>query len=559
MEKIQTSTKSGSISRYLLPASLILSFLTIFLLTDLSFWYSPYYPFMVILVAGLLLLSLYKGERLSGRFQWVLISAVVAFHISFLFYHTGVHISERFPAVLRMIEAGHWDTSFGLHPVYDPFPFGDVFYATVSLVISKPLISPLTFWPTRIALVISFDLVLYSIVKRITGRKIAAALAIFILAVTPPSQLLTHPARWPGLLLALISVLFLIRAGEGHMPRIDSGVAVGAYAMAIYYYPASAIGIFFILGILTVDYFARRTESFNWGVDKRGLLKTSIVLFSVITVARAIYSQGFLQPIIPQVRLFVTSMFGFSPTQASLPPLYNRAGASPLHSYSWVISGAMGTALLIYSVMRRKIENGYVTALYLAGAFFAFSGFLFSLTSWGNNSTFFVCFAFLAPAAGLVAQKILRGGSDLAPIALVGLLLLSVGFAVRDPMLSPAGFSSLKGGEPVTESNFTQTRTVFTFLNNAERYSLTASKPLQATLRYIETSEGGNLPRSTGKYALENHLRLLRKNRLAGNFIYFFQTGLRPTEPLHPMDVMYDSGSYQVFKGSGKREDSPAS
>jgi len=284
---------------------LLVEVVTISLLHTPLFRTTLTYPVLIILIAGLLLYALWLSPS-SNKMQALVLVSAIAFH-TILFYSPpfGIGLGERTAAGVRLTQEGQWSTDWRfLNPVYNPFPLDVCFYSIISMITAIPYINQLNGLVIWISSVIVFDLILYILVKRITGSWITGVFAIFISALTPP-LVPGHEAQYPATLLVLISALALVKTFDGSSPISNIIVANASYTVAIFFHPSATIGAFLPLGVVVVSYLAKQSVKGEIWVKLSGsrLFRTAFTLFAMVTLARAIYSAGYLENILPFLRV----------------------------------------------------------------------------------------------------------------------------------------------------------------------------------------------------------------------------------------------------------------
>jgi hypothetical protein len=531
--------------------------LTMSLLHVPSFRTTLMYSVLLLLIAGLLLYGL-RSSPTSNRMRMLFLLSVIVYHIALLYSPPfGISIHERTGAAVKLSLEGRWDPSWGfLHPTYNPFPMDIGLSSMVSVITSIPHISQLKDWIFLLPFIVTYDLVLYSLTKRVTGSQVAGILAILLLSSTPPANILFHGPQWIGNLLVLISALALIKAFDGSSPISNIIVADISYTAAIFTHTSAAIGVFLPLGVVAISYLAKQVVS--RGVWTRlfssRLFRVAFTLFAVVTLARAIHTAGYLGGIIPALENFVLTMFGYSPPSEAYTSVYEQA-VSPVNAYAWSTPVAMASALVIHSLLKRRAMGGALTLIMcLVGAGFAFLGFLVALVKAGGfQGAMYPAFVFLIPAAAVVGKKVLRSSRAIA-IAIMVLMVLSVGIALTDPMMSPQRYRETGAGNiaPGME-DYVEARFLVDVIPSSK--TLMAQYEIMSCFSYLMVAEGKPPhPRYTSSADLQRIIidRVVRDKELLPGVMYIWPRRLLPDIKSHladvPINVYYDSGRYTILE-----------
>lgn len=532
--------------------------LTISLLHTPSFRTTLTYFILLPLIAGLLLSALHLSPS-SNKMQALILVSAIVYHIA-LFYSPpfGVGLGERTVAGVKLLQEGHWNTDWRfLDPVYDPFPLDVCFYSIISMITSIPYINQLNGLVIWISSVIVFDLILYILVKRITGSWTIGVFAIFISELTPP-LVPVHEAKYPATLLVLISALALIKAFDGSSPISNIIMANVSYVAAIFFHPSAAIGAFLPLGVVIVSYFAKQAVKGGTWTKLFGsrLFRTAFTLFGVVTLSRAIYTAGYLEGIIPALKDFVLVMFGYSPPSEAYMPVYEQA-VSPVNAYAWSTPVAMASALVIYSLLKRKVVGGAFTlVMCFVGAGFTFLGFLVAVAKAGGfQGTMYPAFVFLIPAAAVVGERSLRSSRTIA-VGVMILMVLFVGIALTDPMLHPQRYGETGAGNIAPKmEDYVEARFLVEAIPSGK--SLMAPYEIGSFFSYLLVAEGKPSHRYyTSSADLQRIItdRVVHDKELLLSVMYIWPQRWLPNIKSHlvdvPVNAYYDSGRYVIFESA---------
>jgi len=406
--------------------------------------YLPFVPLITLLLLSTLWLAC-GGEAPRWARQNILFSTILL-HILIVYVPPyGIAISERHPALTRMAIEGSYDpTRPLLHPVYNPFPMDLGVLLMLSDTAGLSPIAMFTQWLIPLFMIIAVDLVLFSLMKRLTNSWIAGVLAILILAITPPANFADHHSKFAGIMLVLISTLMLIIAFKGKLSHTAVLTSILAYVAAIFYHPTAGLGMFAVFGILLGGFLLKRFSSEAKEMLKSHLFRVGLILLFTITFSRWIYGGG-SEELITSIENYIIAIFQWGGEAAT--PLYERAGISPIQAYAWSTPVAMATALILYIILKKRAEHGaLIPSLAMVGGIFLVIGLTGAyFRAGGFHGSMYPSFGFLVPATAVVAWKTLRSPKFPA-LFLISLLTMSAAVAVRDPKFSPGGLHMI-GGE----------------------------------------------------------------------------------------------------------------
>jgi len=466
-------------------------------------------------------------------------------------------ISERTPAMSELNLEGRWYSNCTLlNPVYNPLPADIAITNAFSMSTSIHYTSSLNRWIISLFLIVAFDLILYSLTKQVTGSAVLGLLVIMIVACTPPVNVVAHAPKWFGNLLVLISALLFIRIfdGSSHPSRIL--VANVSYGAAILFHPSAAIGAFLPLGILLVYSLKIRRSGARTEFAEKRLLLVIFIVSIVVTLARAIYTAGYLEVIVPSLRNFVEVMFGFESPAQELTPVYEQL-VSPVNAYAWAIMPAMASALVSYSFLRRKLTgNILIYAFYLVGVGFIFLGLLSGITKGGGfQGAMYPALIFLAPAAAFVGGNALNSSKAIVAI-FVFLMVSALVVAMSDPMLSQQAYRKTGAGDvpPEVVDWHIEAHHLATVITNKK---LLAPYELKAYFDYYEVLEDSQFYYVTRSADLQRAelSRIVDDKEVRSQVTYIWPRwwsldieGVTSHLADVPINVLYDSGRYTVFE-----------
>lgn len=483
---------SGIALKIILVIVFLTEALVILLLHNPSFRTELAYFALTSLTAVLLLIGLRLSPS-SGSLQTLILVSAVMYHIALLYTSPfGIAIHERSALMARFMEAGYWNVDLSLgRSVYNPFAMDVGVFSMGSIVTSIPQISQLKSWIILLSYIVAYDLVFYSLTKRATGSRVAGVLAVFMLASTPPCEISGHTAQWMGNFLALASALALIKAFEESSSTANIVMANTFYAVSVFFHPSAAMGAFLPLAILTVSYFMKRITSDKIWTEllKSRLFLTTFSLFIVITFARAIYTAGYLEAILPTLNTFVSTMIGQTTSSGAQAPLYDRT-IGPINAYAWSTPVAAASALIIHALLKRRVTGKPLPlAMYFVGASFLLLGFLTAILQEGGfRRPMYPAYTYLIPAAAALGGSCLRSRRTVATVAIVS-IALSASIALTDPMLNPEQYVKL-GAERISPSleEYVEACAFVNIIPSGRQ--LVAPYDMRSSFSYLEVVEG---------------------------------------------------------------------
>lgn len=415
---------------------------------------SSMYSILVLSVTGLLFYSL-KSSSGSGKMETFLLAAVILFHLALLYSPpSGVSIHERAAAMAKLTLEGYWDPSqFSPSSVYSPVPMDVGLLSVSSILTSFPTIDPLNslilFFLVPTA---AYDVLVYCLCRRVAHSRVAGILAILILASTPPANFMSHGPKWIASMLVLVSAIALIKASDGVSSVANIAVANASYVVAIFFHPSAAIGGFLPLSAVLIGHLGKKAlKNRGWErFSKSGLLRATAALFVTVTFARAIYTAGYLEAMLPSLNTFLSVAFGYGAPSEAYITVYERS-VSPINAWAWASPVAMAAALTLYSFFKRKaLGSEFTLIMSFVGAEFIFLGYLSAaFRAGGFQGAMYPAFVFLFPAAAVLVERVLKSSKILVAI-LIATMALCAGIASTDPTFSPERYRKAGAGDVET-------------------------------------------------------------------------------------------------------------
>jgi len=528
-----------------------LALLTFALLHAPGFKESSTYPLLIVLMTALLLYVIGMKHD-SATFRGLILFSALLLHIIVLYTPPyGLILDERSPALARMAIEGFYDPSRPLlNPIYNPFPMDVGLLLMFTEVSGLSPIAELSFSLISLSLVLVIDIVLYSLVRRLTGNWTVGVLAILIFAITPPANFIGHHAKLAGLMLVFVATFMLALEHQGRGSPWKSLTGKLAYVSGIFYHATAGLGMFIVSGILATGFmlkhFMREQE---WEeMFKSSMFRITLATFVVITFARWIYGGGF-ELIVPSLRNYTLQMLEWDEGGGVAAPLYERAGVNPIQAYAWSTPVAMAISLVLYTIIRRKashgalipsmaIGSGVFLLIGLTGGYFRAGGFAPSM---------YPGFGLLMPAAAVVAWKALHS-SRISALLLIGLLTASAVVAVQDPMLSPWRILEIRSDRPGGTEQYFIASTLASITTSGK--DIKAPNEILQSIRYLNPYAKARYfvgEPSDPKYSKD--YALLLQGQVEANTLYVLRLEQVPRSLLD--DSLYGSRIVVVFNSGG--------
>lgn len=408
-----------------------------------------------IMVAGLIFCVIILRTGSKHSHKGLLLFLVLLLHIIIVYQPPfGIAINERSVALAQTAIEGHYNTSHPLlHPTYNPFPMDIGLLLTLTNIAGLSPISKVSGTIFSLSILLVIDLMLFSLVRRLTGRWTPGILAVLLFAMTPPVNFIEHHCKLAALMLVFIASFMLTWAFK-RRGQAKRATATLAYIGGIFYHATAGLGMFLLAGILASGGVLKRfIKERDWEYIYRSkLFRLSLVSFIVYTLVRWLYGGGF-EEIVPTLHGYVLQMLQWKEKAGEAAPLYDRAGVNSVQAYAWATPVAMASALILYILIKRRSPcDALIPSLAVGSGTFLLIGFTSAYLRSGFGASMYPGFGLLMPAAAITLYKTLRSNRFVIVILVIALVMLSAVVAVRDPMLSPKGWATeLKGVPQVGE------------------------------------------------------------------------------------------------------------
>lgn len=552
-----TKNVTGILNR-LVTYSLFLEVPTLFLLNAPAFRDTSIFSILIILITCLLLWSFQYASNIGN--SKVLFIPLIIFHLILNYSPPlGLNIAEGGSTTITLFLKGRWDTTWALsNPVYNPFPMFLSIFNSIIEVTAIPFLSVAGFWLISLALVPAYDIILYSLTKRLANSHTAGLFAIFLFAMLPPANLSLHLAKWIASLLVLISILALIKVYDRSHPLPNTIIAGIGFGAAILFHTSAIIGAFTPLSIVVISYILKRIKIAYLSLFENRFFTIWFVFFILLAFTRMIYTQGYLDNItLPALASFILTMIGSPPATENVP-VYDQA-VNPINAYAWSTMLAMASALIIFSLLKkRKIGDFLIFPIYFVGASFIGLGLLFAISGATYSSVraaMYPAYAFVAPAAAVVGEKIYKASRSQLLVFMV-LIILLIASALSDPMFSYQKYQEA-GAQDIAPTIDDYTVALFLVDVVPTRKTLMTSYAIISSFGYLEVIHG----KPTHKYystpagsTREIVSAVVENKELVNNVIYIWPQ-LWHKDILSeltdvPINIYSNSGTFAVFENT---------
>jgi len=420
-------------------------------------------PYYILLAALTTLIVLTASKADSPTLRAMLIFNIVMWHITMVFSQlpsTGISVGEGGDMVMSLLREGHWEFSAAHNPSYNPLPTVALNLALLNYLTSLPWYNVYLVFIYYFLLIAAYDIIVYALAKEVTSSRVAGLIAMLFVGLTPATNIVMHPYQWSGNLLILISVLMLIRVLRGFVKPHSYIIVMNlCFGSAVLIHATAAVGNLFPLAAMAVAYLTWRLlklqdrDTLNIMTMRNFLILVFTTLMS-ITIARVIYTYGYLGYIWPMMSNFLIEMF-FPYEKAGVEgftPLYDRAGVNFVQAYSWALAIAMATAFIISSLVRRRVKVWHL-ALYATATLLILAGYVVGahfkvVASSAMYRGTYVAIPLIFPLAAMALTKTLRAGKTIALVSLL-LVVVSVPIASHDPNVSPIEYARIRGAGEV--------------------------------------------------------------------------------------------------------------
>jgi hypothetical protein len=536
--------------------------LMILLMVFQYFWGTSVLYFLLYPITVFLLLLALISASASKRFYLLIL--VVLLHLIVLSLWSppsGIMLDERTAAIAMLDKTKTWNPNWMLlNPYYNPFPMDLGLSYVFSQITSIIYTDALGGWIVDLFFVIAYDLILFSLVKDISGRWKAGVLSILMLMFTPP--LVLNPApELLAYLLVLVFLLGLFRALKGAPSFSNFMLITLSYTVGILIHAEAAIGAVAVSILLLLMLFGRRL---GINIATTAQHRFFVYLVTVSVYVLTIWRWGVLggitiveTPLISLVNRIINRSAGPVSTLHNYVPLYNQS-VSPLIAYAWAVPISLAFAFLLYHVVnhakRKSLNVVFLLSLSLAGGALVFGGFLGSMLTAVSGLQRYLGYAglsLLVPVAAVVCAKILRSPSrKIVSLCLIAIVLFSV-IAMLDPGLSPQLYPGIQSVTSANSADLIEGNTLYNILSGGKYvvstyeistaigYLSTVSEPLEKTIPFY----AGSL--KTDRAMIEN---LTVGKEAQSNIVYIWTPEILQAANDTLLNVVYNSGRYVALE-----------
>ena len=538
--------------------------LMVLLMVFQTLWSTSLFYFLLYPITIFVLLIATIESPDSNRMY--LIFSVVLLHLIVLsgwFPASGIFIGERTAALIQLEAAGKWNPSWTmLNPYYSPFPMDLGLFFVFSAATGLSNVNLFGGWIVGLLFVIAYDLVLFSLCKKIGGSWKVGVFGILLFAFTPPAAINAQP-EWIASLFILVFLLGLVRALKSG-PSVSNIVLVNlSYAVAILVHGTALVGLVVVFVLFMSTYFGRRL-GVNIATTSRHRSFLFVVLVSVcvMTFLRLEFLGG-LGSITTPLNGLVNAILGHGQASsiiAQYVPLYDQF-ASPIIAYAWCVPISLGAAFVLYHVLgrakKKSLGTVFASSLVITGAALTLGGFLGARLMASANLQRYLGYAGLVlfiPGAAIVFAKISRSSSwKILSVVLISLVLFS-GIAMCDPAFSPQLYSNIVTVNPARQADVIEGETLYSILPSGisgfSTYEiLTAFSYVQLMPQFSGKviNFGGSL--KTQRFMVDS---LMESGKAAPGIMYIWTPQILAVASNVSVNVVYDSGRHVAVRGAGQ-------
>jgi len=425
-------------------------------------------PYFIILSLVLLINTLYI---ILGRSSGLVLGSFILWHLMMYLDKIpsiDIAVGEGSAMVREMRLNDHWDFRWAHNPSYNPIPTVAFIQATLSRITTMNWYSYSLGSIVFLAILIAYDLSIYTLTYTVTRDSRAALISIPLIAITPETAIHQHPYQWSGNALVLIATALLISAIKGIEARINFVAITLLFTGAIFTHATGLSYIFLLIVLLLAgalsNYIPRRGKPrILFGMHRLVFVLTVLL---IILVVRSAYTYGYLGYVYPAVKSVFQSLIDlikefFTPsegiTEATHIPLYERAGIPLVQAYVWSYALSIATAYILYSLVKGKTDLLelvlYASCASFVGIEFIGYGLLKAQGFYWMNRTTYVFVPLVYPLVAKTLIKILESVFTKAHLifALLGLALFVVAapIASQDPNISPIQYARARQSETI--------------------------------------------------------------------------------------------------------------
>jgi hypothetical protein len=377
-----------------------------------------------------------------------------------------IAVGEGSGMVREMRLNDHWDFRWAHNRSYNPIPTVAFIQATLSRITTMDWYSYSLGLIVFLAVLIAYDLAIYTLTYAVTRNSRIALLSIPLVAITPETPIHQHPYQWSGNALVLTATALLINVIRGEEPRINFLAITLLFTGAIFAH-VTGLSYPFLLATLLLMKVAFKYLPQRGGTEVMFSTRQLTLILSVllvILIVRSVYTHGYLAYIYPSATSIFQGLINLikeflTPSEEISEvvhiPLYERAGVYWIQAYVWSFALSIATAYILYSLIKGKINlvefTLYTTCALFIGVAFIGYGLLKMPSFYYMNRTTYVFIPLVYPLAAKTLAKILEGISCSSIrvyfiIALLGLTLFiaAAPIASQDPNISPIQYAKAR-------------------------------------------------------------------------------------------------------------------
>ena len=523
-------------------------------------------PFLLVLypsITVLLLLALWFSPNSK---KGLVLFAVIFFHLivlSRLLPSFGIMIDERTAAMAKLAQAGYWDTRWRLlNPYYDPFPIDLGLFYMVSQITSIGWMDQLDVWFVDIFFTVAYDLVIYSLIKRLSRNWRIGVFGILIIAFTPPLIVNATAQGLASFFLLMLMFLFFpmhnaLTASNARRARI---VLVDlCYIAAIFTHGTSAVAILLLLSMLGVSYLLWKSgKAKERQIHKDTTLRMTFVIMMVITLVRWIHVSG-INIILNPLKSVIVDLLGYSSAEwigRQYVPLYDQY-VSPINAFAWSMPISMALAYTLYYLGHRQHSTQTEVILTLSmcvgGGGTLLAGFIGGVSSSYAGLQQYLGYSSLLlfiPAAAIVGVKALNSSCNKIAGLFIALMILFSGIGMSDPSLSPQLYEEMRTVSRGGIEEYLEVSQLYDIVSVDRR--IVGTYEILASFAYFSSIQEKVIHPYTG--SMKGHRimidRVIEEKEVVSGTIYVWSHDIEPALNTMPVNIIYCSGRHLAFEHS---------
>ncbi|HKZ95145.1 MAG TPA: hypothetical protein VJ249_11295 [Candidatus Bathyarchaeia archaeon] len=545
-----------SVSLRLLASSFVL--LGMLILSQLFQGFNLAPIFLLVLYPSVTFLLLLALALSPDSKRVLMLFAVIFFHLiilSRLLPTFGIMIDERTAAMAKLVQTGHWDTDWRLlNPYYNPFPMDLGLFSMVSNMTSIGWMDRLNVWFVDIFFTLAYDLMIYSLIRRLGGNWRIGVIGILLIAFTPP---LIVNATAQGLASFFLLMLMILLFPMHFVPTASNIVLVNlSYVAAIFTHGTSAISILLLSSMLAVSYLMYKIgKTKGRSLHKDTILRMTFVTIVVITMLRWIHVSG-INIILDPIKSVIVDLLGYSSSEwigRQYVPLYDQY-VSPINAFAWSMPISMALTYTLYHLTRRQYLTRKKVLLTLSmcvgGGGALVAGFIGGVSSSYAGLQRYMGYSSLLlfiPAAAIVGMKALNSSGKKITLLFITLMILFSGIGISDPSLSPQLYKEMKTVSRGGIEDYLEVSQLYDTISSDMK--VVGTYEVMASLDYFSATREKIIHPYVGSMKGIRLLidKVIEEREVVADVVYIWSYDIETNITNMPVNIVYSSGRHLAF------------